>query len=160
TGASSQQNDWINELKLHGKTGAILPVLKNLILFLCNHPHWKNVLGFNEFASGWWSENAPTGRCEAGYSLDRSLRDAHAQLVPGPGHRGQSRRCRPRHSSCRAKEHFPSAPRFAWRTAMGWQEAHRPVANHLSACSRHALRAGHWTAISDQRRGANFRSRL
>ena len=50
-GASSQQHNWINELKLNDKTGAILPILKNLILFLCNHPDWKSVLGFNEFSA-------------------------------------------------------------------------------------------------------------
>jgi hypothetical protein len=51
-GTPGQQNNaWVNELKLHPKTGAILPILKNFILFLCNHPDWKGVLGFNEFAT-------------------------------------------------------------------------------------------------------------
>ena len=43
--------DWTDDLKLHAKTSAILPMLANLILFLRHHQKWAGVFAFDEFAT-------------------------------------------------------------------------------------------------------------
>jgi predicted P-loop ATPase len=42
--------DWTDDLKLH-ETGAILPLLANLILFLRHHKVWEGAFGFDEFGN-------------------------------------------------------------------------------------------------------------
>jgi hypothetical protein len=39
-------HDWTDDLQLDNDAG-VLPLLANLILFLCHHPEWMGVLGFN-----------------------------------------------------------------------------------------------------------------
>jgi predicted P-loop ATPase len=41
--------DWTNDIKFDDKTGNVKPILHNLILYLCEHPKWKGVVGFDEF---------------------------------------------------------------------------------------------------------------
>jgi predicted P-loop ATPase len=45
-----REPSWTDEL-VRTKTGAISACLANLILFLKEHPRWKGVLGYNDFAS-------------------------------------------------------------------------------------------------------------
>ena len=48
SGRRSSPHSWTNDLKLDDN-GAIRPIITNLILFLREHPTWKDVLAFDEF---------------------------------------------------------------------------------------------------------------
>jgi predicted P-loop ATPase len=50
SGHRSSPHNWTHDLKFDAE-GGIRPILKNLILFLCEHPTWKGVIGFNGFAA-------------------------------------------------------------------------------------------------------------
>jgi predicted P-loop ATPase len=61
----SSAPDWTDELKLDDE-GGVRPILSNLILFLCHHLKWQDVLGFDEFNARVvirkrppWGEEAP-----------------------------------------------------------------------------------------------------
>ena len=51
SGQSGQSgaHDWSDGLQLDDE-GGVLPLLANLILYLCHHPDWHGVLGFDQFA--------------------------------------------------------------------------------------------------------------
>lgn len=49
--AREQMRDWTADLvRSRGKHKDVKPLHKNLVLFLCNHPSWQGVLGYDEFA--------------------------------------------------------------------------------------------------------------
>jgi len=47
-GGKQSAYNWTDDLKLDDK-GGVKPLLANLILFLRNHPKWKDVLAYDEF---------------------------------------------------------------------------------------------------------------
>lgn len=56
--SSTQLADWQSKL-LVGKDGKIRPLLANLREILRNHPQWRGVLGFDEFAQKVWLLKEP-----------------------------------------------------------------------------------------------------
>lgn len=49
--AREQMRDWTADLvRSRGKHKDVKPLHKNLVLFLCNHPAWQGVLGYDEFS--------------------------------------------------------------------------------------------------------------
>jgi Virulence-associated protein E len=74
---SSTAHSWTSDIKLDAK-GGVRPILANLILFLREHPVWKDVLAFDQFNAKvvirkrpYWGDEEP----------DASWTDHHDSLV-------------------------------------------------------------------------------